>query len=434
MKRTTPSQRRDFYRQHLRGATYQEIAAGAGVSKECVRYWCRAQRDGRPCQSQYRRSPAGVLAQFAPQVRYVILRLKLEHPRWGRERIYYHLTRRRSCQGLKLPHPSSIGRYLQQWSRWRRRKKRKPRHRAKPTPATAVHQRWQLDFKVEIEQADGQKLALHTIMDEFSGACITAQLVPKAVVQHHSARVTWREAQATLRCGFAAWGNRPQSVQTDGESCLIGRPGGDYPSDFTLWLAGLGIAHERIRLGHCTDNAEVERGHRTVNDYALVGRLEQPLVRLQAELREAVGELTFALPSRAKQCRGQPPAQAYPDLFLVERPYRLEEELALFDLNRVVAYLATFQWQRKVSKVGVVQLGGRDKRYSLGRQHAGKEILVHLDTSDRQLVFVDADDPDTELCRRPLRGVSSYDLVGVQDPAGPPVPQQLPLLPEALRG
>ena len=148
MSRTSESQRRDFYRCHLQGVTYQEIADGAHVSYECVRYWCRRQRDGGSCQSHYQRSSPGVLSQFAPIVRYVILRLKLAHPRWGRERIHYHLERRASCLGHRLPHPSSIGRYLHQWSRFHRRGRRKPKRKSRPNPPTAVHYRWQLDFKI----------------------------------------------------------------------------------------------------------------------------------------------------------------------------------------------------------------------------------------------------------------------------------------------
>ena len=50
---TTPEQRQSFYAHHQHGATYAVIAEQAGVSVECVRYWCRRQRDGGSCQSQY---------------------------------------------------------------------------------------------------------------------------------------------------------------------------------------------------------------------------------------------------------------------------------------------------------------------------------------------------------------------------------------------
>ena len=113
-KRTTPLQRRRFYERHLRGETYQEIADSEGVSKGCVRYWCRCQRDGGSCESKYHRQPAGLLSGSDPLIRYCILRLKLEHPRWGPNRIRERLKKRRSLRGLALPSEASIGRYLHQ--------------------------------------------------------------------------------------------------------------------------------------------------------------------------------------------------------------------------------------------------------------------------------------------------------------------------------
>ena len=63
-KHTTPSQRRAFYELHEQGLSYPEIAAQAHVSPECVRYWCRRQRDGGSCESSYYRAPSGLLSRF----------------------------------------------------------------------------------------------------------------------------------------------------------------------------------------------------------------------------------------------------------------------------------------------------------------------------------------------------------------------------------
>lgn len=434
MNRTTPAQRRCFYQGHGQGQTYQEIAASAGVSKECVRYWCRRQRDGGHCESLYQRSGGGELSRFAPLVRYVILRLKLAHPRWGRERIHYHLDKRSSCRGYGLPHPSSIGRYLHQWPRFRRLAKAKPQRRERAAPPTAVHQRWQLDFKVNIEQADGQQLALHTLVDQYSGACIYAQLLAIKPTADRGERVTWRQAQTSLRCGFAAWGTLPQEVQTDGEPTLIGRAGVDFPTAFSLWLKGLGIAHLVIRSGQATDNAEVERGHRTVNDYGVVGHEKTPLPELQLIVRQSVKELAFELPSRAKACRGRPPVTAYPALLAGPRPYQLAHELARFDLTRVDAFLASLQWVRKADQVGQVQIGGKRRRYGLGRAYAYQPILIRFDPTDRHFVFYPLDHPDQEIKRRPIRGVTTPELIGLADPNVELVPQQLPLFPLELKG
>lgn len=434
MNRTTPAQRRDFYRRHLGGETYQEIADRAAVSKECVRYWCRRQRDGGSCESRHHRTPHGLLTGFAPVVRFAILRLKLEHPRWGRERIHHHLGKRASCRGRQLPHPSSIGRYLHQWKCFRRRPKQKSKRRERHKPPTSVHQRWQLDFKVNIEQDNGDKLALHTLMDQYSGACIDAQLLVKQIAVEKDERVTWREAQATLRSGFALWNTLPQEVQTDNETVLMGRPGTDFPTDFSLWLKGLGITHLAIRPGRSTDNAEVERGHRTINEYAIVGQEKKPTAALLLTVRQAARELALELPSRAKSCNGRTPVTAYPELLQPLRSYQLEHELALFDLDRVDTFLASFQWQRKSDKVGYVQIGGRKRRYHIGRKNANQQCCIRFDPTDRQLVFTLLDNPEQEICRRPIRHVSDLELIGLDDPSIALAPQQLPLFPKVLKG
>ena len=81
--RTTSDQRRKFYELHQDGATYEKIADRFGVSKWRVRYWCRRQRDGKGCETHYHHEPQGLLSNFDPKVRYCVLRLRLEHPRWG---------------------------------------------------------------------------------------------------------------------------------------------------------------------------------------------------------------------------------------------------------------------------------------------------------------------------------------------------------------
>ena len=118
-----------------------------------------------------------------------------------------------------------------------------------------------------------------------------------------------------LRTCFADWQALPDEIQTDGEPVLIGRAGEHFfPSRFTLWLKGLGIDHLVIRSGKPTDNAEVERCHRTVNDYAIIGNEGLNVKQLQQVLQDSVRELTYELPSRAEGCDGQPPVKAHPDL------------------------------------------------------------------------------------------------------------------------
>ena len=101
--RTTLCLRRRFCRRHQSGETYQAIACSEGVSRWTIRYWCRRERDGGNMETVYRREPTGLLGRFDPEVRYCTLRLRLDHPRWGPNRILAGLRKRPSLRGLALP-------------------------------------------------------------------------------------------------------------------------------------------------------------------------------------------------------------------------------------------------------------------------------------------------------------------------------------------
>jgi transposase InsO family protein len=425
---TKPEQRREFYARHQAGETYVAIAKGAGVSRECVRYWCRRQRAGGDGCNQYQRGAKGLLSEFAPVVRYVILRLKLAHPRWGRNRLWFHLGQRSSLRGSKLPDEVQIGRYLHQWLRFRRPRKRQAAARERPDPPTEVHQQWQLDFKTDIELKDGTLVSMHTVRDPVGEACLTAHLFAHARVHQLPERVPFEQARTTVRLCAARWGTLPDEVQTDSESTLVSTGQDAFPSTFTLWLAGLGIRHRVIRSGRPTDNAEVERCHRTVHDYAVVGQEKYPLPQLQERVDHAIDELLAELPSRAEGCAGRPPLQAHPDLLQARHPFRPEHELAHFDLHRVDAYLATFVWSRKVGRTGQICIGGRHHYYSVGRAYAGHEVFVRFDPTDRHFVFyTDPDQLDHEIGRRPARHLTVEELTGLAAWPDGLLPQQLPL-------
>lgn len=412
IRQTTPAQRRRFYQRHLQGESYPEIADHEGVSKACVRYWCRRQRDGGSYRSLYRRAPAGLLHRFDPKVRYSVLRLKRAHPRWGPSRILFHLKKRLSLRGVRLPSQASIGRYLHQWERFRRRP-HKEVCRERPKPPKRVHQRWQIDFKLEIALKDGSLVNLCTLRDVVGEACIGAFVFPAGKVGRRARRVSFAEVRSALRLCFARWGTLPEEVQSDNETLFVGQPQDDFPSRFSLWLRGLRIVHLVSRAGKPTDNAEVERANRTIYDYAVVGNQDADLARLQLILDGAIDELSHELPSRAEGCGGLPPVQAHPELLQPRRPFQPEHELALFDLQAVDAYLSTFTWQRKVGKTGQMSIGGQHQRYSVGRAYADRTVLVRFDPNDRHFVFFHADDPDTQIGRRPARDLAIEDLTGL---------------------
>jgi hypothetical protein len=89
-----------------------------------------------------------------------------------------------------------------------------------------------------------------------------------------------------------------------------------------------------------TDNALVERSHRTWKGDVLVGECFADLRLLQARSDQALEDRRCHLSSRHKGCQRRPPAQAYPDLMIPRRRYQIHQERALFDLHPVDIYLS----------------------------------------------------------------------------------------------
>ncbi len=418
-RHTYVEQRMECFRLHEQGGSYAAIAEKISRSPECVRYWCRRLKRGGDAQSHYGCQPRGLLHRFDPMVKYVILRLKLKHKRWGPNRIRFHLKKRPSLTGLRLPSEAQLGRYLHQWARFRRQP-RPAGSRQRPHAPTRVHQRWEIDFKMGIALQDGTLVNLYTLVDPVGEACIGAFLYPAGKVGHAPIGIHFNLVRLSLRYCFAKWHTLPEEIQTDGEKCLLAeRRLNDFPTIFTLWLKGLGIEHLGIRPGQPRDNAEVEREHRTLNDYALVGNEDANFLRLRVILEQAVYELVYELPSGAPGCAHRPPIEAHPELLDPQKPFQPELERLQFDLKRVDQFLAGRSWTRSVSKNGVVELGGQ--RYFMGRIHVRQEVSIKFDPLDRHFVFSPLTNPELKI-RCPAKGLDLDDFLG---PAEDLVPQQL---------
>jgi transposase InsO family protein len=427
--KTTADDRRRAYERHQQGETYAEIAESMGVSVGCVRYWCRRLRAGGSCVSPYHRPLTGLLSHFDPVVRYGILRLRLEHRRWGPARIRFHLAQRAGVKrhGLRLPGVAQIGRYLRHWPRLRRRLRLVRPAATRPGQPERVHQRWQIDFKMGLRLQNGTQVNLHTIRDPVGEVCIAARVTPAGQAGRKPRRVSVRELQATLRSAFARWHTLPEEVQTDNEPVFVGDTGEALPGVFTLWLVGLGIRHLTIQPGKPTQNAEVERCHQTLCNYAIIGQEDHDCLGLQQTLDRALAELAFDLPSQAEGCQGQPPVVAHPELLQPRQLFLPEQEWARFDLARVDAYLAGHPSQRLVSKYGQVCIGGHHQYYYIGRAYAAHRIGFRFDPADRTFIFFEPDKPEIEIKRRPARNLDQATLTGLTDPDCVALPQQLPL-------
>ena len=432
-RQLTTEEREQIYLRKKQGATLRSIAQDLKISYECARkWWRRSQKEGLAgLMIRKRGRPAqGILSEFAPAIRDTSLELKRAHKRWGATRILLELRTTASLAEHALPSRSRLYQYFRQqcpdclnlWTQ----------HKAVPPPnrATAVHEVWQLDHQEGHRLADGSIATVCNIRDPYGAAMIASQAFEVKTKQRWR-KLTWTEVRQVLRHGFVEWQTLPDSIQTDNEMGLGGNPNDPFPSWLSLYLAGLGIKHRFIRP-HCpTDQPQIERSHRTLDGWTADAGSRQNLTSFQQALDHERALYNQHYPSRASDCQQKSPLEAHPALLAPRRLYRPDWETALFDIQRVFEYLATFTFDRKVNRNGQVTLKGL--HYTVGLAYAGQDIQVRLDPSTQEWVFLERDTQGQaqEIRRRSLVGIDFTALTGLLKPepplALPPIQLTLPL-------
>jgi transposase len=425
-----------LYEGKLSGQTLTKLAEVLNYSLETVRkWWRRGRQSGLEGLRQRRtgRKATGLLSQFDPRIAQKAEAYKRQHHGWGADRVLIELRHDTELQGLRLPKRSRLAAFFKACC---------PEYVHSPRPqlpwrprvphADAVHEVWQMDNQEGVCLHDGDVAIICNIRDPFGAAPIASRAFSGKTKQR------WRklevaEFRQVLRSAFTEWQTLPDSLSTDNELRLIGNPASDFPSLLTLYLVGLGIRHVFTRPARPTDHAQVERGHRTLDNLALNDQALQDLDHLQQALDHERQVYLLEFPCQASDCAGRPPLTAHPELLHPRRFYQPELELQLFSLQRVFDHLATFTFERKVSNSGSVSL---THQVSIGRQFARqipqRLLWVRCDPLTREWVFYrkpdSRQDELVELARRPIKRLDVEILTGLQPTVSPnPQPVQLTL-------
>lgn len=425
------AEKEHIYRGKLRGQTLVEVAAEVGCSLACARKWWRVSRDrGLAGLATVRRGrrPSGMLSHFVPEVAAVALAYKQAHRRWGAGRVLVEMKGDPRLSELALPQRSRLAAFFKEGCpECVAGRKARPQPQPRAPQVTGVHEMWQLDSQEGIQLHDGDIATICNIRDPMGAAMIASQTF-SVKTELHWRKLAWGEVRWVLRQAFSEWHTLPDGVQTDNELALAGSPNDPYPGQLTLWLVGLGIKHRFIRPGCPTDQPHIERNHRTLDDFTFDDQALADRPHLQQALDRERRLYNEQFPTRASDCAGRPPLLAHPELLHPRRYYQPDLELALFDLQRVYDYLASYTFKRTVNASGQVSLGRR--MYSLGqklvRNQQLKSVLVRFDPAQKVWVFLT--ETEAELARRPLKGLDVSTLTGL-DPASlrPSQPVQLTL-------
>jgi len=391
-KVTTVAQRVAMIERHQQGESLGKIASEMKMNLYTVRkWWRRYQRQGWSGLQAPRLQGKQALAAFAPQVRYVALRLKRQHPGWGPDVLLLQMSRRPSLAGLRLPKRSTLAAYLQPYlGRLRLRPPRSVR-RPQPAPVAAtdqVHQRWQMDYKGDTALAGLGLVQAWNLCEEHSG--IPLATVIYAAQQGRPTRgVTFRTIQANLRQAFCRWG-LPDQLRMDRDATWLGSSRLEWPGTLLLWLVGLGVQPIINRPFRPTDNGVVERLNRTWYEQVALGSQAQTVAELQAATEQAWHDRRTGLPSHNRHCLGAIPWQRFPQLQEQRRPFSLASEAQLFAIEKVHSYLAGWRWLRKVDKTGCISLVNRN--FLLARHLAGQTVRVTFDPVAADFVIRQLDD------------------------------------------
>jgi len=422
-----------IYLQKQEGFSLGEIAEKKGLSYACVRkWWRRGKKEGINGLKERKRGrpKGGYLSHFATGVQQISLELKRVHKRWGANRVLVEMNTQPNLEGFKLPSRSCLYTYFHQrcpeclnvWT--------KHKEVPQPSQAKSVHEMWQLDHQEGHRLGDGSIATVCNIRDPYGAVMIASQAFEVKTEQRWR-KLTWQEVRQTLRAGFAEWHTLPDIVQTDNEMGLGGNPNDPFPSWLSLYLAGLRIKHTFIRPHRPTDQPQIERNHRTLDGFTEDKHSRQNMENFKMALDRERLIYNHQFPARASDCAGLPPLQAHPALLKPLRPFEPEWESSLFDMQSVFDFLATFTFDRKVNRNGQVTLKGI--HYTVGLAHKEKQIKVRLDAKTQHWIFLISNpgEPEQELRRQPLLGITFTELTGLEYPNPPqtlpPIQLTLPL-------
>jgi hypothetical protein len=147
-----------------------------------------------------------------------------------------------------------------------------------------------------------------------------------------------------------------------------------------------------------------------VTNQAIRGQSFSDTQALQDHLTQRLDFLNNHFPSRT--LGGQTPLVVCPQASHSGRPYRLEWELEMLDLQRVYDYLAQGRWFRLTSTQGQFSLGGH--RYNAGISLARQTLEITFDPQAAQFKVL-LPNGDQTLRLAPL-GLTKHDLMGELSP------------------
>jgi transposase-like protein len=405
-QKTTFEERIEIGERWEAGQTDSEIAAAMERRVPTVRKWRRKyQREGRlGLVSRMGRPPTGALGQFPLEMRDAVYQMREQCSGWGPVTIRTELEDDLRFDGMRLPSRSRIAAFLKQENFTRKYE----RHSELPQPQAAeperAHEEWEVDAQGVIKVPDLGSVSIININDLFSRLKVDS--FPCMDTSHPNTL----DYQVVLRRAFLHYG-LPERVSLDHDSVFYDNASASpYPTTLHLWLIALGVDVRFIEQKPPAEHSVIERAHQTIHQQAVAGQTFADGSALQQSLSDRLDFLNRRFPSRS--LGGQPPLVACPEAQHSGRPYHLEWEEDMLDMQRVYEYLAEGRWFRRTSSQGQFSLGSH--RYSVGKSLGDQTLEITFDSQTRELICLSED--GNQKIRLAVQGLTTTALMGELSP------------------
>jgi hypothetical protein len=337
-------------------------------------------------------------------MRDAVREMRKKHSGWGPLTIRTELEDDLHFAGMRLPSRSRIAAFLKQEDLTRKYE----RHSELPQPQAAeperAHEEWEVDAQGVIKVPDLGSVSIININDLFSRLKVDS--FPCLNTSHPNTL----DYQMVLRRAFLHYG-LPERVSLDHDSVFYDNASASpYPTTLHLWLIALDVEVRFIKQKPPVEHSVIERAHQTMNQQAVAGQTFVDGLALQQSLSDRLDFLNRRFPSRSLE--GQPPLMACPEAQHSGRPYRLEWEQDMLDMQRVYDYLTKGRWFRRSSSQGQFSLGAH--RYSVGKDLADQTLEITFDSHARELKCLSED--GSQEIHLAIQGLTTTALMGELSP------------------
>lgn len=404
---TSMEEREQIVRWTAAGEATWRITRRMGWRPETIRKWRRRYRlQGRAgLLSVMGRPLTGEMSTFPLALRQQIVQMRRSHPGWGAKTLHAELVRDRRLADTKLPSAAAIGRLLKAEGLTKRPERHSQLSQSEGQPSGAAHELWEMDARGYSQVPEVGVVTLINLNDRYSHLRLLSypcRLGDKRASRH----ATTADYQAALRMAFFTWG-LPKSIQVDHESVFHdNKSRSPFPTLLHQWLLALGVDLTFGRVNQPKDQAITERSHQLWAAQVLQGQRFDDWTALYRALEERRDFLNHDLPCRSLANR--PPLVAYPQAHHSGRPFYLEGEADLLDLQRVYTYLAQGTWFRLVAANGILSLGGFF--YYVGSAWHRQQMRITFNAYTRCFSFVD--ECGQLIHQAPIQGLSIQSLMG----------------------